>query len=202
MYIRTLVACCLLYIYLFPGNDGGLYAAIQLPSIIGDHMVLQQQAFPALWGRARPGEQIVVVPGWDQNAPTVAYADSKGRWRIPVATPAAGGPYEILIQGNENRILLRDVWIGEVWILGGGRPFLQKNREAPEPSSQFAFSPEIRFFSVGIDHASTLRSDVGGSWNTLNNQARLDSLSALGVQMALTLHDSLEVPVGIIEATQ
>ena len=61
-------------------------AEIALPSIIGDHMVLQRGIAAPIWGFADPGEAVVVTIG-DQKHEAVA--NDQGRWMVPSA--AAGG---------------------------------------------------------------------------------------------------------------
>ena len=89
-----------------------IQAAIRLPSIIGSHMVLQQNSEVKLWGWCSPAEKITIKTNWD----TVSYrltGESSAKWSQMIKTPAAGGPYKITI--NESTIL-EDVMIGEVWV--------------------------------------------------------------------------------------
>lgn len=101
-----------------------LQAKVVLPSVIGDHMVLQQNSQAALWGRADAGSRVTIRPSWSGQAVAVE-ADAEGRWLARVATPAAGGPYEIEISDGE-ALVLRDVLVGEVWFCSG-----QSNMEMP-----------------------------------------------------------------------
>ena len=40
-------------------------ADVRLPSIIGSHMVLQQQSKVKLWGWSAPAENITITVSWD-----------------------------------------------------------------------------------------------------------------------------------------
>ena len=42
-----------------------IYAEVKLPSIFCDNMVLQQQSNVAIWGWAKAGSSISVIPSWD-----------------------------------------------------------------------------------------------------------------------------------------
>ncbi|MCD8275906.1 MAG: 9-O-acetylesterase, partial [Alistipes sp.] len=44
-----------------------LTAEIRLPAIIGNNMVLQQQADVLLWGEAPPRCKVTLEPSWNQN---------------------------------------------------------------------------------------------------------------------------------------
>ena len=67
----------------------GVAQAIELPEIIGNDMVLQQQQKNAkLWGWAKPGNYVTVTTGWNKECYQVKTDDS-GRWELGIATPTA-----------------------------------------------------------------------------------------------------------------
>lgn len=99
-------------------------AKVTLPSILGDNMVLQQQAEVKLWGKARPNATVTVKTLW--NGQTYKFSsDGKGGWSLTVSTPVAGGPYKIIFNDGE-LLTLQNVLIGEVWFCSG-----QSNMEMP-----------------------------------------------------------------------
>ncbi|HEU4633499.1 MAG TPA: sialate O-acetylesterase, partial [Flavisolibacter sp.] len=57
------------------------------------------------WGWSSPGEKIILTPSW-QTKPVTINADSTGSWKLSLQTPPAGGPYRILLKG-ENEIELK-----------------------------------------------------------------------------------------------
>lgn len=73
-----------------------LSAQVNLPPIFSDNMVLQQQTQAPIWGESKPDKEIVITTSWDQKKYTVQ-ADARGKWNTKVTTPAAGGPYDIII---------------------------------------------------------------------------------------------------------
>ena len=52
---------------------------LKLPSIIGSHMVLQQQCSAAIWGWAKAGTVVTVKPEWMTN-PSQATVNRDGTW--------------------------------------------------------------------------------------------------------------------------
>ena len=54
-----------------------LSADIRLPSLIGDHMVLQRSSASRLWGTAAPGEKVSAEIGGIREETT---ADRNGSW--------------------------------------------------------------------------------------------------------------------------
>ena len=101
-----------------------LQAKVELPPIFADNMVLQQQTDAAIWGYAKPNAKVTVTTTWSK-AKTTAIADADGKWFVRVATPMAGGPYEITFSDGE-KTTLKNVLVGEVWICSG-----QSNMEMP-----------------------------------------------------------------------
>ena len=92
-------------------------AKVTLPSILGDNMVLQQQAEVKLWGKARPNATVTVKTSW--NGQTYkSSSDDKGGWSLTVSTPVAGGSYKITFNDGE-LLTLQNVLIGEVLVLFG-----------------------------------------------------------------------------------
>ena len=192
-----------LYIFIFlifPVNGNNLHAEIKLPSILGSHMVLQQKSEVTLWGWCDPGEQIRIMLDWD----TTIY-NTKGtngaRWSIKVKTPAAGGPYKIILNGS-NTIVLQDVMIGEVWVCSGqsnmewsgDHQIAQSLEEAPN-----ATKTKIRFFYIPKATSENPQDNCGGSWKVCNPED-MKHFSAIGYFFGKKLQQELHVPIGLINS--
>ena len=178
-------------------------AKITLPPLIGNGMVLQQQSKVSLWGWANKSSFITITTSWNKKVYRIK-ADTSGAWRIKVETPAAGGPYRI-VMSDGTPLTLNDVLIGEVWLCSG-----QSNMEMPvdgfrnQPvlySSDLlldAGNPSIRM--IRFERAasmSPLYSSVSTGWQFDNAEA-VRKFSAVGYQFAKILQQQLKVPVGII----
>ncbi|MGZ8545327.1 MAG: sialate O-acetylesterase, partial [Flavisolibacter sp.] len=137
----------LLLILLLTNNHS--WAHIRLPQVLASHMVLQQRSAAAFWGWADPGEKVYITPSWNGKKDSVI-TDGNGKWKLMVQTPAAGGPFSVLLKGN-NQILLENIMVGEVWICSG-----QSNMEMnyfwglPQMKEDFKESnnSNIRFFHI------------------------------------------------------
>ena len=110
-----------------------MQAKVVLPGIFGDNMVLQQQSEAQFWGKAAPGKKVTIRPSWSTQGIT-ANVGKDGRWRAAVPTPEAGGPYTIELSDGE-RLTLRDVLIGEVWLCSG-----QSNMVAGTSATAYYFA--------------------------------------------------------------
>ncbi|MHC4761353.1 MAG: sialate O-acetylesterase, partial [Planctomycetota bacterium] len=93
-------------------------AALRLPALITDHMVLQQQMAVPLWGWAESGEEIRVKGSWQADE-SIAVADRDGKWTLTLETPQAGGPYRIEFKTAEDEMTVDNVMVGEVWVCSG-----------------------------------------------------------------------------------
>lgn len=181
-----------------------LQAKVTFPSVISDNMVLQQNTNAALWGTAEPGKKVTITTGWSKEK-TVVTADSQtGKWLARVATPSAGGPYEITVSDGEKAVL-KNVLIGEVWFCSG-----QSNMEMPmkgygtQPAKgaidyilKAKASTPIRMCTIERVSSIKPEAQTKGSWleNTPENVA---STSATAYYFAEYLQRIIEVPVGII----
>jgi sialate O-acetylesterase len=62
-------------------------------------MVLQREQANPVWGKASPGEKVIVSIGGQSHA-TITTAD--GSWRVTLEPLEVGGPYELQIRGNNS----------------------------------------------------------------------------------------------------
>ena len=177
-----------------------LSADIRLPSVIGSHMVLQQDKPIKIWGWAEPGEWISVSFG-GQSAQTTADKDS--RWEISLEAMKAGkGPDKMIITGTQSAsVVLDDILLGEVWICSG-----QSNMEwemwrthSPTPEIQRADFPLIRLFHVPRKVSTHPEEDVETEWKICTPRTIRD-FSAVAYYFGRELHQKLDVPVGLISS--
>ncbi len=180
--------------------------AVELPDIISDNAVLQQNTKARLWGWAKPGRKVTVTPSWDGKSYT-AKADSKtGRWDVNVDTPEASfTPWTVTFDDGESPKTISNVLIGEVWFCSG-----QSNMEMPlrgfgiQPiegaGEAIAYSgkyPHIRMANVPKRQEYDKPERVEGKWN-VSSPAKAAEFSALAYFFARSLSDIINTPVGII----
>lgn len=174
------------------------FANIKLPAIFSDGMVLQQKSAVALWGWAAPGEKISISNSWNGKAITVT-ADVNGNWKTSLQTPKGGGPYTITFTGT-NRVELKDVLIGEVWLCSGQSNMvfsLKGSHQAKEEIAKADY-PTIRYFSVERQYGLQDFNDCPGSVWKKTSPATAGSFSAVAYYFAQKIQAELNVPVGIV----
>lgn len=176
-------------------------AHIELPSILGSNMVLPQAAKARLWGWASPSEKIAVTTSWDNRTDSVV-TDRNGKWQLWVQTPKAGGPYQIGFLGG-NKITLDNVLIGAVWLCSGQSNMewnYHNGVEGMQREIDKGVQPELRFFQIARKTALYPQEDVKGAWVVCDSNT-LKSFSAVGYFFGQRLHDSLKMPIGLINAS-
>jgi sialate O-acetylesterase len=181
--------------------SAALHAAIRLPALVGNNMVLQQNDSVTIWGWANPSEKITVFTGWDNKTATVT-TSGDAKWALKVRTPAAGGPYEIRLKGD-NEIVLKNILIGEVWLCSG-----QSNMEFSYYNGIRQIKEElpvcnnnnIRLFNIPKTTALYPQDNCEGSWQVCDSNS-LKPFSAVGYFFGKELQQTLGVPVGLINAS-
>lgn len=176
------------------------WSKVRLPNIIGSHMVLQQKSKVKLWGWAAASESITIKTTWDTTTYKVI-ATNGANWETEINTPAAGGSYTITIEG-ENKIILEDVLIGEVWVCSGqsnmewsGDQDLKESiDEAPK-----ANQPEIRLFYVNKSTSLYPQDNVEGKWVVCSPESMIH-FSAIGYFFGKKINSSIKTPVGLINS--
>jgi hypothetical protein len=175
-----------------------LPAAVRLPAVFSDHMVLQRDATVPVWGWADPGETVTVsIAGQTQSAK----AGTDGKWSIKLEKLAATGPQTMTVKAS-NEITLKDVLIGEVWLASGQSNMAMQvngvnNAKAEIANAKF---PEIRMFSVIRKTAETPQDECAGKWEVCSPET-VARFSATAYFFGRDLHQSLKVPVGLINSS-
>jgi sialate O-acetylesterase len=174
------------------------FGDVRLPSIIGDHMLLQRGVPVRIFGKAS-GNEAVSVSFRGQTVRTTA--DPLGRWEVWLAPMEAARAEEMTIQGT-NTIKVADVLVGDVWI-GSGQSNMQwavrqtNNADQEISSAQF---PEIRLFYVPRKPSPVPVEDVEAKWVVCTPES-VKEFSAVLYYFGRQLHQDLKVPMGLIHSS-
>jgi sialate O-acetylesterase len=172
-------------------------ADVSLNNMFGDHMVLQQGIANRVWGRAAPGEQVTVSFAGQSQATS---AGDDGRWELTLEPIAEyGGPHTLTVKGT-NEITFKDVLVGEVWICSGQSNMQWAVNQANDPDLEKAAAnfPQIRLISVPQVGTQEPQDDFQGGWQVCSPQS-VGEFSAVGYCFGRQLHQTLGVPVGLID---
>lgn len=173
-------------------------AEVTLPSLFGDHMVIQQGKKARVWGTAAPNEPVTVKLGDRENA---TVADDQGLWSVRIDPPAAGGPYELTVSAPSGSRTIQDVLVGEVWVCSGQSNMQWPLSRAANPEQEVAQAtdPQIRLFKVEMTVAAEPQDSVAGQWAVCAPEVAKD-FSAVGYFFGRELRKELNVPVGLIQS--
>ncbi len=179
---------------------------LELPSIVSDGMVLQQNTKVVLWGKTSPNRKVEITSSWGVRKSV--RADDSGDWKIKITTIEAGGPYELVFQTKDTSIVIQNVLLGEVW-LGSG----QSNMEMPlggwPPSdtienfiSEIASAnySQIRLYTVPKNASIDKVYDAEGRWEECTPES-VTGFSATAYFFGREIHQKLGVPVGLIHTS-
>ena len=176
-------------------------AEVRLPNVFSDHMVLQRDKPIKVWGWAAAGEKVrVALAG--KSAETTATAD--GEWRLVLPPMKAGGPFELTASGK-NTVKITDVLIGEVWLCSGqsNMEFELKYALNAEREIKDANYPKLRLLWVPRTSAGLPLNDINARWFVCDPaNPTLASFSAVAYFFGRDIHKALDVPVGMIAASQ
>ncbi len=181
-----------------------LQSQIKLPSLFGDHMVLQQKENVAIWGNDVPNSAITIATSWGSKAKAIT--DKKGNWKTIIKTKKASfTPETISIKGSST-INLKNILIGEVWFCSG-----QSNMDMPinglgkskvlnaDKYLEKAINNNIRLFNNPRAGSINPNFETGGKW-VKSDKIAAKRFSAIGYIFGLLLFEKLNVPIGIIES--
>ncbi|MBL9131836.1 MAG: 9-O-acetylesterase, partial [Verrucomicrobiaceae bacterium] len=171
------------------------HAAVKLPSIFTDHMVLQRDKAVPVWGKAAPGEEVTVEFAGQKKT---AKADAAGKWMVKLDPMPANAEPQVLKAGN---VSVQDVLIGEVWLASGQSNMEWEMQMKPDSQADIPNTthPNLRLIEVPKTTALTPQDDVPAKWARSAPESAA-SFSAVGYYFGLRLHEELKVPVGIIQS--
>jgi sialate O-acetylesterase len=178
-------------------STSSLRAELRLPSIFGDHMVLQRDIELRVRGWDVPGQDVSVsIAG--QSA--TGRAGSDGKWTVQLA-PLALTPHALrmTLQGSTRKVLT-NVQVGEVWICSGQSNMAWPVDRANDPALEKAAAdfPDIRLISVPQVGTQEAQDDFNGFWEPCTPES-VGGFSAVGYFFGRQLHQTLGVPIGLID---
>jgi sialate O-acetylesterase len=172
-------------------------ADVSLNNMFGDHMVLQHGIRNKVWGRAAPGEAVTVTLGSQTHSTT---AGPDGAWFVLLdPINIYGGPHVLTVAGK-NTVTFNDVLIGEVWVCSGQSNMQwsvnqSKDADLEKPAARL---PHVRLISVPQVGTQEPQWNFEGKWQTCSPET-VGNFSAIGYFFGRQLHQTLGVPIGLID---
>jgi sialate O-acetylesterase len=174
---------------------------LTLPKLFSDNMVLQRDRPVPVWGWAPSGEKVTVEFAGQTKTAT---ADTEGKWTVTLdPLKASKEPADLTVTGSRT-LTIQNVLVGEVWLCSGqsNMEWLLSKALNAEAEIAAADHPLIRHFRGGNKPSVVKLDDYEtGSWavcspNTAGN------FTAVGYFFALKLAKELDLPIGLLNATE
>jgi len=201
LMFRFLLKPCLLLSAAFAAHT--MSAALKLPSLFSDHMMLQGGMSAPVWGTADAGAELSIEFA-GSTVSTVVGDD--GAWRIELPKMSAGEAGDMTLtlvvdgQNVESRVI-HDVLVGDVWLASGqsNMEWVMANDARKDEFVPQAQYPDIRFFKVTHSIQAEAQDDVEGTWLIATPES-VGNFSAVAYYFARNLHLEKRIPVGVLEA--
>jgi len=173
-------------------------AALKMPKVFADHMVLQRGQEIPVWGEADPRQWINVN---FQGKRYRVRADRDGKWMLKMDAYPHGGPYTLSIDTKDDSKVFENVMMGDVWLLGGqsNMEWALKNTNNGEDSIKVADHPNIRLFEVGRNLSLEAIDDVPEAQWSVCTPETVENFSAIGYYFARRIQTDLDVPIGLLD---
>ena len=176
-----------------------LHAELDLSVIVADGMVLQRDSKAPIWGWAEPGTKVTAT---FQDQKQTATADQDGRWVIPFkGLKASSTPATLEIRAGEEKKVISDVVVGDVWI-NAGQSNMAYPVSATTPEEEMAKinAPNIRTFKAQ-GRSYKLEERTAGKWGKADSPSKAGKFSAVGFFFANRIHHELGIPIGLVDIT-
>jgi len=175
-------------------------ADLQLPPHLASHMVVQQDVPIVLTGRADPGAS---VSAEFAGVRATVEAERDGRFRLVL--PPVDASFEsrsLVVLSGADRVELRDVLVGEVWLCSGqsNMQWTVAASDRLEAVRAGADRPAIRTFNARQVAAELPQDAVPGQW-LVCSPATVDDFSAVAYHFGRHLADELDVPIGLVHSS-
>ncbi|MGE6353452.1 sialate O-acetylesterase [Flavobacterium sp. NPDC079362] len=183
-----------------------IHAKIKLPALFSDNMMLQQKSNAPMWGWAEKNGNITIKTSWNSKI-YKAKADNLGKWKVVLQTQIAGGPFTIEVTEGTEKVIVKNVLIGEVWLCSG-----QSNMEMPLKGFQgqpvkngneiIVRSTNKNIRLITIPRATVLEAldNFEGQWEVASPKSTAN-FSATAWYFGSLLQEVLDVPVGLIHVS-
>ena len=172
-------------------------AAVTLPAMFSDHMVLQRGVDVPVWGTANANEKVAVEYAGKMASAT---ADANGKWSCKLPAPSLGDATSLTVKADSgDAVIIKDVLVGDIWICSGqsNMGFQVKSGKDAEKEIAAANYPNIRMFKTPHVTSVDPTTKLEGKWETCTPQTVAD-WTAVGYFFGRQIRTDENVPVGLI----
>ncbi|MFT5130921.1 MAG: sialate O-acetylesterase [Rhodothermales bacterium] len=190
-----------------------LWAAVTLPAVIANGMVLQREMNLPIWGWGTAGDAVSVGFAGQTVKSSVA---ADGSWKVELQALEASAESRVMrIVVGSDSIDLADVVVGEVWVCSGQSNMgfsldasARPTRDAKDqPVADYIkaelsthFDPLIRQITSPMTTSyDQEKTSFNGAWVKADSEANKKPFTAAGYFFAKELRAKLNVPIGLLK---
>jgi sialate O-acetylesterase len=185
---------CSLFLMVF---SNCMMGEVSLSPIFSSRMVIQRDQPIKIWGWAEKGETVQVTLA-GHSVETVV---EDSFWMVELPPMKAGGPHQVEVNA-ENKIILEDVLIGDVWLCSGQSNMVWTVANSKDAGQEIGAAnyPGIRLLEIPnkVSLHETLRVD-STAWSVCSPETVKD-FSAVAYYFGRDIHTSTEIPIGLISS--
>ncbi len=202
----------LVFLLFLWGGQVVVLAQLRTAPVFSHHMVFQRDKPVRVWGKAIPGEQVVVRFGGEQLVGETSFDST---WQIVLPAQKKNKiPQQLIVSTRAEKIIWEDIVIGDVWLCLG-----QSNMQWPmkrelhyKEELGAAKSSLLRFYNPSYAgeniYGQPFADSVGkmlnerdfykGNWEQ-SDSVSIQNMSAVGYYFGKKILTEEEVPVGLID---
>jgi len=128
-------------------------------------------------------------------------APENGRWIAELPAMSAGGPYELEVRGDGETVIIKDVYVGRVYLVAGQSNAELQLSASSEPESGYQSDPLLRNFFVRRPWYEKDPFDPGRGWLSAERDT-VGAWSALAYLAGRETREATGGAVGVITCAQ
>ena len=173
---------------------------LELPSVIGDGMVLQADDMATIWGWCDPNTEVTIQTSWGEKA--VVKSDYSSLWKARIQTPKGSFEPQSITVSTKRKLsrTIKDVLIGQVWLCTGQSNMNWSAAHGIQDTDGVLTNPSVRLFTVPKKTSASPLDDVKGHWSACEGESSR-WFSAVGLFFGAKLAAELKEPVGLVNAS-
>jgi sialate O-acetylesterase len=143
-------------------------AKLLVSKLYSDHMVIQRNQPIVVWGWADVNATIKIS---FNNLEHTSIVNDKGDWKVVLPMMKEGGPFEMIISSSEDKIVITDILIGDVWLCSGqsNMEWIVANSNNAEDEIKNSLDNKLRHFAIPNASSEKPENDIlGGDWKISN----------------------------------
>ncbi len=178
-------------------------SGFEVTPLLGDNAVLQQRAPIPVWGTGEPGDTLSIRLEGDGIVADEVTVAPDGTWMVQLPSRfASRTPLTLTVSDGSDTKTAGNIVVGELWLASGqsNMEWRVSQTDDRDAGDEAFTNADIREFKVPHAHDEQRQASVDGQWKVSTPQ-HTPHFSGVAWNFARMLHDTLDVPVGIVNSS-